>query len=99
MLVSPSHLRINGSDGLKSITLDYTGPFKKGTTVTGTSFTATVIDESGYTFESVSGGGITFTTFDTLNNTASGTFNFRAFNAVSGQEYEVESGVFTEMSW
>lgn len=96
MMVAPGHLRMYGSDGLKTITIDYTGPFVAGSVVSGSDFTAQYMDETGFTWTSTSGT-IRFTTFDTTLKKVTGTFQFNA--VLNGNVVGVTAGVFNEITW
>ena len=96
VMVAPGHLRMYGSDGLKTITIDYTGPLIAGSVQSGSTFMAQLTDENGYNYPSTTGS-IHFTSFDTLNRKVAGTFMFNVL--LNGTPCNVSSGVFNEISW
>jgi hypothetical protein len=98
-LLSPTEIRIYGTDGTHNLTLSYKGTFAPGTVVTGPLFTGELRNASGATFTSGAGGSITFTTFDTLSKTVSGIYKFTATDPASGTVHDLQHGVFTVIGY
>ncbi len=98
-IASPGALRIYGTNSVKNITLNYSGPFVAGTVATGVQFTGELRDENGNLFSSAPGGSISFSTFDTLSHTVSGTYQFLGTNALSGGSTIVSNGVFNVLEY
>jgi hypothetical protein len=98
-LSGPTAIRIYGTNQLKNITLNYSGPFVTGSVANGTNFQGEVRDENGNLYASTGVGTIQFFTFDTVNHKISGIYNFIATDTLNHKSILVSSGVFTELSY
>jgi hypothetical protein len=98
-LSGPGTIRIYGTNQVNSITLYYSGNFTPSTVVAGPQFTGEFRDADGNLFTSVQGGSITFSTFDTLNRSVSGIFNFLAVDPLNSDTVSVQSGIFNSLSY
>ena len=99
MLSAPGTIRIYGTNTAKNVTLIYSGPFQPGITSTGIHFTGELRDETGALFTSVTGGSISFSTFDTTARIVSGTYQFLGTDNVAGTSTIVSSGVFNVLEY
>jgi len=95
----PGTVRIYGTDQMNNITLNYSGPLSTGTVNTGPKFTGELRDGQGNLYLSAPGGSITFTTFDTLTNTISGTYTFIGINSVNSTSKLVTGGIFNVLTY
>jgi hypothetical protein len=98
-LTGSGQLRIFGTGQMQNITLEYSGPFQKGTYPAGQLFHGTFVDESGNYYSSVLSGSISFSTIDTVARKLSGTFKLSIRDTVNLQSVSITNGIFTSLNY
>lgn len=96
---APGTMRIYGTNSSCNITLFYSGTFAPGTVSAGTNFRAEYRDSLGTLYNSGTSGLVTFTTFDTVQKTMTGIYNFTATDAISGNQVIISNGVFNVITY
>ncbi|MBK7970134.1 MAG: hypothetical protein IPK08_14995 [Bacteroidetes bacterium] len=95
---APGMIRIYGTNTQSNFTLYYSGVFESGTTTAGSTFKGEFRSLSGDLYASTSGS-ISFSTFDTVARTISGTYQFLATDTTSGTQLTITSGVFNSINY
>jgi hypothetical protein len=97
-LSAPGTIRIYGTNTQSNFTLYYSGVFEPGTENAGAAFRAEYRNANGDLYTSTSGS-ISFSTFDTVSKSVSGTFQFVANDTTHGTQTTITSGVFNSINY